>query len=474
MALAALPLPWARRRELVCLYLRRTTGELKDLKLKAEEIYQRGKLDVFAPFCPEATYRDDDGIWTFRWGKEQGATAIFGHCDDKRDWKRYVGQEYQIICFDELTWFTEEQYDEICKRLRSSAKGLPRLIRATSNPGGPGHGFVFRRWGPWLDPDRELPDEEIEWFDGAGARRVALIRGLPPRTENGRRMPPAVSGQILYVAKLGEREVFSTEPFELNGAHALTRTFIGAKLSDNPALLREDPNYRATLRQGSELRRRQLEDGDWLSKPAAGMFFKREWFEIVPDFPEGAVFCRAWDKASTEPHPQNTDPDWTRGLKMGKAPDGCYYVTDLKSVRGAPGVVSRLMRDTAEGDGPEVKIRIPQDPAAAGAQAAVADVQMLDGFTVNAKRVTGKKETRAAPVATQAHPQSTGGAYGRIKLLRGPWNEAFLTEAESFDGDENNGEHDDIVDALSDAYDELKDVDLDEDYGVVRAGRRRW
>ena len=476
MALAALPLPWMRRRELLCLYLRRTVPELRDLKRKAEEIYQRGKAGKWAPACPEATFREDEGTWTFRWGKEVGATAIFGHCNDKNDWKRYVGQEYQIIAFDELTWFTEEQYDEICKRLRSSAPGLPRMVRATSNPGGPGHAWVFKRWGPWLDPEFQMPDEEIEWFDAAGERHVAGVRGLPTRIENGRRVPPAKSGQILHVAKIKDREVFSTEPFTFDGEPALTRTFIGAKLSDNPELLKEDPSYRAQLRQGSELRRRQLEDGDWLAKPAAGMYFKREWFKLVEphEVPETLVRCRSWDKAATEPNPKNTDPDWTRGLLGGKCADGFYWLLDLKSLRSNPGDVTELMVQTAEEDGYEVRITVPQDPGAAGVQASSSDVRALEGYVVTAKKASVNKAARAEPAAKQAHPQSTGGIHGRFRIVKAPWTETVLSELESFDGVDNNGEHDDIVDTLSDLYDELKDVDLEEDYRPIKAGRRRW
>ena len=40
---------------------------------------------------------------------------------------------------------------------------------------------------------------------------------------------------------------------------------------------------------------------------------------------------------------------------------------------------------------------------------------------------------------------------GNVKLLRGPWNEAFLDEVSVFP----NGSHDDQVDALSGAFDAL-------------------
>ena len=59
--------------------------------------------------------------------------------------------------------------------------------------------------------------------------------------------------------------------------------------------------------------------------------------------------------------------------------------------------------------------------------------------------VTGSKETRAKPASAQAEA-------GNIKLVRGAWNEAFLTEVENFP---STNTKDDQVDALSDALDEL-------------------
>jgi len=40
-----------------------------------------------------------------------------------------------------------------------------------------------------------------------------------------------------------------------------------------------------------------------------------------------------------------------------------------------------------------------------------------------------------------------------VKLLRGKWNDAYLSELESFDG--SGSGHDDQIDASSDAFNEL-------------------
>jgi predicted phage terminase large subunit-like protein len=102
-------------------------------------------------------------------------------------------------------------------------------------------------------------------------------------------------------------------------------------------------------------------------------------------------------------------------------------------------------------------------------------VQLLEGFTVSVKRTSANKIARFGPVSTQANPESTGEPRGRFRIVRGSWNEELLNELEAFP----LGAHDDIVDALSDAFDELQGLvfpepiepfDVDDEY---RFGRGR-
>ena len=68
-------------------------------------------------------------------------------------------------------------------------------------------------------------------------------------------------------------------------------------------------------------------------------------------------------------------------------------------------------------------------------------------------RETGAKFTRAQPVAGQA-------ANGNIRLLRGPWVEAFLDEMDAFSEEPRSYSHDDQVDALAGAYGYLAGIAL--------------
>jgi phage terminase large subunit-like protein len=85
-----------------------------------------------------------------------------------------------------------------------------------------------------------------------------------------------------------------------------------------------------------------------------------------------------------------------------------------------------------------------QDPGSAGVAEAQATARALDGSNVRFATASGDKETRAKPISAQAEA-------GNVKLVRGLWNDEFLRELENFP----QGKHDDAVDALSGAYEQI-------------------
>jgi predicted phage terminase large subunit-like protein len=180
--------------------------------------------------------------------------------------------------------------------------------------------------------------------------------------------------------------------------------------------------------------------------PLEGGMFKRRWFEIVGAAPAGAKRVRSWDLAATAQVGSN-DPDWTVGLKMSRDQAGLFYIEDVERLRGSAHEVERAIIETAQSDGRQVSVRIPQDPGQAGKGQAEYLIRQLAGFTVTAERETGAKEVRASPFASQCEA-------GNVKLVKGPWNEAFLTEIENFP----MGIHDDHVDAASGAFELLAAV----------------
>lgn len=174
--------------------------------------------------------------------------------------------------------------------------------------------------------------------------------------------------------------------------------------------------------------------------PGEGILFKRDWFNVVSAVPYTATTkVRAWDFAATD-----GDGDWTVGLKLSRAADGVFYIEDIVREQRGPAGVERLLKATADQDGIETRVRIPQDPAASGKVQVATYMKVLAGYTVVPVPVSGSKEQRAGPAAAQAEA-------GNVKLLRGNWNTAFLNEISAFPA----GLHDDQVDAFADAINEL-------------------
>ena len=176
--------------------------------------------------------------------------------------------------------------------------------------------------------------------------------------------------------------------------------------------------------------------------PREGGLFKRGWFKIADAAPAGGQSVRAWDLAATAD--TRSDPDYTVGVRMRKAPDGIFYIERVARIRGTPRDVEALVVNTASQDGRLVSIDLPQDPGQAGKAQAQYLVGKLAGYRVRAGVESGAKETRAMPLASQCEA-------GNVVLMKGDWNDAFIDELCTFP----TGAHDDQVDAASRAFDAL-------------------
>ena len=127
------------------LLLRRTFPELeRSIIPRTRELY---------PFFG-GRYNDQKKRWVF----PSGAVVEMGYLDRDADVYKYHSAEYQFIGFDELTHFTEFQFDYMKSRLRSGRVKMPCRMRAASNPGGVGHVWVKSKF---IDP---MPAREIAFF----------------------------------------------------------------------------------------------------------------------------------------------------------------------------------------------------------------------------------------------------------------------------------------------------------------------
>lgn len=93
-----------------------------------------------------AKWNGDEYKWTF----PSGATLRFGHLQHSDSVYNYQGAQFSFVGFDELTQFEEDQYRYLFSRVRVPVGSkFPSRVRATSNPGGVGHVWVWKRFvGP--------------------------------------------------------------------------------------------------------------------------------------------------------------------------------------------------------------------------------------------------------------------------------------------------------------------------------------
>lgn len=348
-----------------------------------------------------------------------GMKISFSHMEYDKNRFDWQGSQIADIKFDEICHFSWKQFSYMLSRNRSDS-GVAGKIRGTCNP----------------DPDSWVRTF-IDWYIGEDGFVV-----------------PERSGVIRWFVVEGDEVFWGNSRQELvdqfgKDSLPLSFTFIRSSIEDNQILLRKDPGYLAKLNALPRVERAQLKEGNWNIRPTAGSYFKRTDFEIVSAVPAGAKRVRAWDLAGTDRDPEDRKnkkeggPAYTAGIKMSRVA-GIYYIEDSTRFQSDASKVISQIKNIGSQDGKLVTIRLPQDPGQAGKSQVKSFVKELAGYTVRYYPVTGSKETRATPLASQAQA-------GNVKIVRGPWNESFLSEAENFP----EGKFKDQVDAAADAFDEL-------------------
>jgi len=358
---------------------------------------------------------------------KNGFKVTFSHLQHEKDKYNWQGAQIPIIYMDELTHFSRSQFFYLVGRNRSTC-GIDPYVRATCNP----------------DKTSWVRDFIDYWIDSDGW-------AIPERSGKLRWLCVFDDKDHWFDSKEEALESFPNIP-------PMSITFILSRLKDNKILMDRDPGYLAKLKSLSKVERERLlgdeeRGGNWQIVPAAGMYFKRHYFEEVDHLPNFIEVVRCWDRAATEHNPGDAgDPDWTVGVKMGRTYDNEFVVLDVERQRLSAGKVSRLILNTARQDGVNVKIKGFQDPGSAGKGEAEAFVKMLSGFNVTTERISINKETAALPLSAQAENNN-------VKVLTSCRNkEYFYDELENFPDDS----HDDIVDGASGAFNELNSGNVGE------------
>ena len=185
---------------------------------------------------------------------------------------------------------------------------------------------------------------------------------------------------------------------------------------------------------------------NWLVRPSATGYFKREWVTPVRLFDQQIVaYCRAWDIAGTLPSDENPNPDWTAGVLLAKTKQGRYIIVDVVRFRARIGEVIKRIIQTAKNDPPETKLILPQDAGAAGIAAAQDMIKQLlaEGIPARSRPTNKSKVIRFQPFAAAAEAKL-------VDYVEDVWNNDYFAEAEAFDGSRNK--KDDMCDATSDAF----------------------
>ena len=183
--------------------------------------------------------------------------------------------------------------------------------------------------------------------------------------------------------------------------------------------------------------------------PKEGGLFKADRLTIDKP-PKMIRKVRAWDLAASA-----GKGDYTVGVLMGVDEHQNYWILDMYRDRVSTDVRDKQMLQISAMDGNETRIRLAQDPGSAGKSMKDYFIKFFAGYVVICKPVSGNKEVRAEPFAIQVNE-------GNVFLARGDWNKEFINELGNFPF----GAHDDIIDACSDAFDELAKVRMKKFYAV--------
>jgi hypothetical protein len=215
---------------------------------------------LFEPL--KAKWKEKDGTWTFH----NGAILRLTYLDCFSDALKHRGNQFTWRGHDELTMRpTDEEYVFLDSRMRS-ANGVPCKTISTTNPGGPGHTWVMKRFKIDIYPNGMTPIHE--YYDLEKNIRMEAHE-VPPEWNKAEKadLPKHIRRK--------------------------TRIFIPSKLQDN-AFLDSDGMYRGNLLSLPEAQRRMMLDGRW-------------------DIVEGAFFDE-WDPNVHTIRAFTPPPDWKRWM----------------------------------------------------------------------------------------------------------------------------------------------------------------
>jgi hypothetical protein len=140
-----------------------------------------------------------------------GSLIMFRYAETLADATRRQGGEYQLLILDELTLFVPEVTTFLESRIRSGRSDIPVIgVRASANPGGPGHGAVKDRY---IEPTKYGSEVVTD-------KRGRTVRFVPSRLSDNPHMNAehasdlqALSGQMREAFLEGNWNIFAGQMY---------------------------------------------------------------------------------------------------------------------------------------------------------------------------------------------------------------------------------------------------------------------
>ena len=139
---------------------------------------------------------------------KNGSVIKLGYCRNIKDLDRYQGTEVDVLFLDEATQLTEEQYDRFKACVRG-VNGFPKRVYLTCNPGGVGHAFVKRLFIDRAYKTGENPDDYV-FYKSLVTDNAALMENDPDYIKRLEALPPKLRKAWLD----GDWDIFDGQFFE--------------------------------------------------------------------------------------------------------------------------------------------------------------------------------------------------------------------------------------------------------------------
>lgn len=137
-----------------------------------------------------------------------GSVILFRHCENASAVDKYQGTEVDVLFLDEATQLTEEEYD----RFKTCVRGVnsfPKRVYLTCNPGGVGHSYVKRLFVDRAFRENENP-ADYSFIRSLVTDNTALMENDPEYIRQLQALPPKLRKAWLD----GDWNIFEGQFFE--------------------------------------------------------------------------------------------------------------------------------------------------------------------------------------------------------------------------------------------------------------------